>query len=304
MGEEERKWLDEIELADVVDGTAARQALDKINSGEEERSTGGFTYDFLNDPMYQQYRSQYMESANRAMKDAMGQAAALTGGYGSSYAQRVGQQAYDRTMQGLNDVIPDLYKVAYQRYQDDYQRQQDAYQTLSALILSTGYNPSEDELTKAGMSAEEAKAMAQKYAQDMALQQQQLQIQYMNAMPRSTGGGGSGYNASVAQLQQQLNSMGANLDVDGIWGPNTEAAYAKYMGGSSSGGNTSPGSGNTAPRTGITAMQSMAQTAAAKKAGSYQGERQGLARDAELALNRGQISYAEYRQIMQELRIK
>ena len=54
-----------------------------------------------------------------AMQDTMGQAAALTGGYGSSYAQNVGQQTYNQYMTGLADVIPELYQMAYSRYQDE-----------------------------------------------------------------------------------------------------------------------------------------------------------------------------------------
>ena len=51
-----------------------------------------FRYDPRSDPLYQSYRSQMVTEGERAMRDTMGQAAALTGGYGSSYAQGVGQQ--------------------------------------------------------------------------------------------------------------------------------------------------------------------------------------------------------------------
>lgn len=47
----------------------------------------------------------------------MGQAAALTGGYGSTYGQAVGQQQYDAYLQNLNDVVPELYQLALSRYQ-------------------------------------------------------------------------------------------------------------------------------------------------------------------------------------------
>jgi len=78
-----------------------------------------FSYDFNADPLYQQYKDQYVQLGNLAMRDAMGQAAALTGGYGSSYAQTVGQQAYDAYLQQLNNVIPELYQLAYQRYRGE-----------------------------------------------------------------------------------------------------------------------------------------------------------------------------------------
>jgi len=46
---------------------------------------------------------------------------------------------------------------------------------------------------------------------------------------------------SVVQLQEYLNAQGANLKVDGIWGPLTEAAYGQYDGAS-----FSPTSGDSA----------------------------------------------------------
>jgi len=48
--------------------------------------------------------------------DAQGQAAALTGGYGSSYGVTAGSQAYQQYLESLNEVIPTLYQQAYDRY--------------------------------------------------------------------------------------------------------------------------------------------------------------------------------------------
>ena len=79
---------------------------------------GEFKYDFNADALYNHYKDKYTQLGKMAMQDTMGQAAALTGGYGSSYAQSVGQQAYDAQLQNLNDVIPELYQMAYSRYQD------------------------------------------------------------------------------------------------------------------------------------------------------------------------------------------
>jgi hypothetical protein len=46
----------------------------------------------------------------------MGQAAAMTGGYGNSYAATAGNQAYQAQLQNLNDIIPELYQMALDRY--------------------------------------------------------------------------------------------------------------------------------------------------------------------------------------------
>ena len=77
-----------------------------------------FQYDFNADPMYQVYAQKYKEQGRQAMRDTMGNAAALTGGFGNSYAQQVGQQAYQQNLSNLNDVIPQLRDAAYQMYQD------------------------------------------------------------------------------------------------------------------------------------------------------------------------------------------
>lgn len=77
-----------------------------------------FNYDFNADALYQQYKDKYIQQGKMAMQDTMGQAAALTGGYGNSYASTAGNQAYQASLQNLNDVIPELYQMAYSMHQD------------------------------------------------------------------------------------------------------------------------------------------------------------------------------------------
>lgn len=78
-----------------------------------------FTYDFAADPIYQMYADQYQTKGQMAMKGAMGESAALTGGYGNSYAQQAGQQAYQTYLLDLNNMIPQLRQQAYEQYQDE-----------------------------------------------------------------------------------------------------------------------------------------------------------------------------------------
>ena len=75
-----------------------------------------FTYDMSNDPFYQNYRQMYMSAGKQAMSDTVGQASALTGGYGNSYAATAGQQQYNEYLQKLNDRIPELQGMALDRY--------------------------------------------------------------------------------------------------------------------------------------------------------------------------------------------
>ena len=112
---------------------------------EQIASRGPFQYDMANDPLYKTARDRYVQNGRMAMKDTMGQAAALTGGYGSSYGQAVGQQAYDRQLQGLADMIPQLYETAYAKYQDEGDRLQNLY-AMAGAQADQDYNRYRDEL--------------------------------------------------------------------------------------------------------------------------------------------------------------
>ena len=90
---------------------------DKLIQGYENREK--FSYDFNTDALYQQYKDKYTQQGKMAMADTMGQAAAMTGGYGNSYAQTVGQQQYQASLDKLNDVIPELYQLAYEKYNQE-----------------------------------------------------------------------------------------------------------------------------------------------------------------------------------------
>lgn len=75
-----------------------------------------FSYDVNSDPLYQQYKNQYAQMGQLAMQDTVGNASALTGGYGNSYAATAGNQAYQGYLQQLNGIVPQLYESAYGRY--------------------------------------------------------------------------------------------------------------------------------------------------------------------------------------------
>ena len=115
--------------------------MNKIMAGEK------FNYDMNSDAMYQQYRDIYENQANMAMQNAMAQNAALTGGYGSSYGQMVGQQAYAQQMQGLNEIGLDLYDRAYNQYQNEQNNLYNQYAMLAekeALDYNRDYQANRD----------------------------------------------------------------------------------------------------------------------------------------------------------------
>ena len=90
--------------------TSLNDTLNKILNREK------FNYDLNGDALYQQYKNQYTTQGVQAMMDTMGQAQAMTGGYGNTYAQTAGQQAYQGYLQQLNDRIPELYQLALNQY--------------------------------------------------------------------------------------------------------------------------------------------------------------------------------------------
>lgn len=94
---------------------------------------GPFSYDAENDPLYQFYQDRYQRNGDKAMRDTLGAQAARTGGLSSSYAGSVAQQSYNDYMQGLNDIVPELYKLAYSMYKDDEDSQRANVEMLRAL---------------------------------------------------------------------------------------------------------------------------------------------------------------------------
>lgn len=158
-----------------------------------------FSYDPASDPVYNSYAQSYRRRGRLAMRDTMGQAASLTGGYGSSYAQSVGQQQYDSYLQSLGEALPELYGMAWQRYnaegdalktawelaseRSEVRRESEReaaereaaaqksaetarrgnYDRLYKLIYNSGYNPNETELSDSGMTGEQAAALLAEY---------------------------------------------------------------------------------------------------------------------------------------------
>lgn len=106
-----------------------------------------FTYDVNSDALYNQYKDQYVSLGKLAMQDTMGQAAALTGGYGNSYAASVGNQAYQSYLSQLNEVVPELYGMAYDRYRQEGQDLLNQYNMLGDM-RDTEYNRYLNELTQ------------------------------------------------------------------------------------------------------------------------------------------------------------
>lgn len=79
-----------------------------------------FSYDPETDPLYSQYRKQYTREGQRAAADALGAAAAASGGIPSSYAATAAGQAGDYYAAQMTDKIPELYQLAYNQYMNEH----------------------------------------------------------------------------------------------------------------------------------------------------------------------------------------
>lgn len=233
-----------------------------------------FTYDLNGDALYQQYKDRYMQQGRMAMMDTMGQAQAMTGGYGNSYAQSVGQQAYHGHLQQLNDVVPELYQLAMSKYQMEGDALKDQY-ALLAQQEELAYGRHRDQMS--GWMAERDYLSGRydaerdydygRYADDrnFGYQQErdkkadeQWQKEFDEAKRQydqnygakyssggssgggggSTGGSGSGgkkYDSDTAKIQQELKAAGYDIEADGIWGPKTQKAYDDYKNGGGGG---------------------------------------------------------------------
>lgn len=109
------KRIQDTEANPVAAYTSKYQAqLDNALNAITNRKA--FSYDFNADPMYQMYKDQYTKLGNEAAQNAAASVSALTGGFGNSYATTAASQANQQYLTKLNEVIPELYNLAMNRY--------------------------------------------------------------------------------------------------------------------------------------------------------------------------------------------
>lgn len=91
---------------------------DRINALMDEiQNRDKFEYDADTDTLFQQALASAMSSGKTAMQDTIGQASALTGGYGSTYATSAGNQAYNSFIEDAYNNLPEYYQMAMEAYQ-------------------------------------------------------------------------------------------------------------------------------------------------------------------------------------------
>lgn len=173
--------------------SAYRQRLAALYDEIEGRQA--FSYDLETDSAFAQYARLYRQKGRAAMEDTMGQAAALTGGYGSSYAENAGQQAYGQYMQELMALLPQLREQAQAAYDREGQALQTRYDLLDKQEKAD-YDRWQD-----GMSDWEKQLSLAQEQYDSVSQQDRRLYETLLAHYRS-----------MAQQEQKLAASGAEVD--------------------------------------------------------------------------------------------
>lgn len=106
-----KQQLEKIQSGKTSYTDQIKDMMDKITNREK------FSYDVDTDPLFQQALASAMKSGNQAMQDTIGQASALTGGYGSTYATSAGNQAYNSFIEDTYDNLPQYYQMRLEAYQ-------------------------------------------------------------------------------------------------------------------------------------------------------------------------------------------
>ena len=153
-----------------------------------------FDYEPEEDEAYQRYARLYAARGATAMEDTLGKAAALTGGYGSSYAQSAGQQAYNGYLQELAALVPELRQAALAEYQQEGKALQEQYSLLHAQEKAD-YDRWQDERA----DWQKLLAAAQAEYEDAGSRDQKL---YQTML---------GYFSDKAEQERKLSASGARL---------------------------------------------------------------------------------------------
>ena len=223
-----------------------------------------FSFDLNGNALYQMYKDKYVNQGKQAMMDTMGQAAALTGGYGNSYATTAGNQAYQAYLQQLNDIVPDLYQMELDRYNRQGEELLNQYE-LTAGLESDAYGKYRDVVSDWNTERDVANAdYLTKYEQDynnwanmLNFWNQQAQLENENYfqqtqldMQQEAQNREYAYQQAMAILTQGKMPSAELLTAAGISSADAaslQSAYTKSSGGGgSSKSGSSGGGGNTA----------------------------------------------------------
>lgn len=202
---------------------------------DQVMSRGPYQYDFNADPLYQMYKDQYMRQGERAMQDTMANAAALTGGYGNSYASTAGNLAYQDYLTRLNGILPELAQQDYGRWQDEGSRLMDQL-GLARDMDETDYGRAQDALQNyytdvnflAGLAGDQYDRGYNAYADALAQQnyEREMAAKGLSYNPNESRAYSSVLSNATMLTGDALNSYLDNMVRGGYITPD-EAAYIR-----------------------------------------------------------------------------
>ncbi len=176
---------------------------------EEMTSREAFSYDPAADAAFQSYLKRYASQGRAAMEDTVAKGAHLSGGYGSSYAQSAGAQAYNDYLARISDVLPQLQEAAYRRYTDEGEALLASYKLLQSRD-EADYEKYLQRL-KAWQSERDAAVRAAEALTDDERKQYQLLLDYFSDKAAAEGKGQvtSATTPAAATVGASLSSRGA-----------------------------------------------------------------------------------------------
>lgn len=208
-------------LNEQLSGYSSRYGSQISDLVEQLQDRPAFDYDVSTDPMYLRLRDIWKQDGLMAMEDTMGQAAQLTGGYGNSHAQILGQQAYQGYMRQFNsEMVPQLKEAA----RADYDAENAALLQKLSLLMDQedqDYSRWQDELARQQYEEELAYSREQdKYAKE------QNAYDRLAELIASTG---------YAPTAEELAAAGMTESQAKAW----KGYYNQSVGGASGGGSAS-----------------------------------------------------------------
>lgn len=202
------------------------QIKDLMNQIKERED---FSYDADSDPLFQQALASAMNSGNLAMQHTLGQAASLTGGYGSSYATSAANQAYNSYLQSAYDTLPEYFEMAFAQYQaegDELYRQLGMYNEADAVEYNRMINAfnatsayRNQAYNESYTNYRDAKADAMSVADLSLSEHNQLVNDAYNAYNIASDHANTAYERQYLEWQDRVNNAykQAGLEMDTAW---------------------------------------------------------------------------------------
>jgi len=208
-------YMDEKKKKDYVSDYMNNYANINVNTQQLidsylKKASQNYSFDPSASKVYQDAVKRYSEMGKRAMEDTMGKAAALTGGYGSSYATVAGQQAYNQYMQQLPEVERQIRAQDYAEWQNNLNNALNAANlalNIDNLNYTRGFNERQfqfqQDQAKQSQSNWEKQFDYQKLLDDRTQSNWQLQFDYK----KSQDAADRAYRQQLFEYQKQQDAL-------------------------------------------------------------------------------------------------